>query len=267
VRPTPIDTEPGPFSGMADHGRPRYAPVGGPPARAQRNFTDPHSRVMKTRDGFIQGYSGQLAVGRADQIITAYRLTTSGSDQAGLVPLLDATTAALGRKPREASADAGFCRDDNLAALETRRILGYPAPGRGRHGSTDPSGQRRLQPDSRMAKMAAKLKHASRRSRGRSREQTVEPVIGQIKHTRSYRRFLLHGFTKTKHEWALICTAHNLAKLIAARPPSGRLSQRSTRTSLIQPCCSSSPGRHQTQCHPAARLPRRAPRGPLVKSG
>jgi transposase len=210
--PPPEDTEPGPSSGMSDR-----APDGGPPARAQRNFTDPDSRVLKTRDGFVQGYNGQLAVDTAHQIIVAQRLTTNGSDQAGLVPLLEATQAALGRVPREVSADAGFCREANLAALEERKIRGYLAPGRAAHGAPDPSGRRRIKPDSRMAKMAAKLQRAGRRSRYRLRKQTVEPVLGQIKHARGFRQFLLRGFAQVEAEWALVCTAHNLAKLLAAR--------------------------------------------------
>jgi transposase len=213
----PPDAEPGPSSGMTDHGRPARAPDGAPSARAQRNFTDPDSRVLKTRDGFVQGYNGQLAVDGAHQIIVAQRLTANGSDQDGLAPLLDATTAALGRTPREASADAGFCRESNLATLEARGIRGYLAPGRGRHGSADPSGRRQLKPGSRTAAMAARLKRAGRRSRYRLRKQTVEPVIGQIKHARGFRQFLLRGFIKVEAEWALVCTAHNLSKLVAAR--------------------------------------------------
>jgi hypothetical protein len=147
----------------------------------------------------------------------AQRLTTNGSDQDGLVPLLDATTAALGRTPREVSADAGFCREDHLAALAARGIRGYLAPGRASHGSADPSGRRQIKPASRMAEMAAKLKCAGRRSRYRLRKQTVEPVIGQIKHARGFRQFLLRGFAKVEAEWALVCTAHNLTKLLATR--------------------------------------------------
>lgn len=211
------DAEPGPSSGMTDHGRPARAPDGGPPARAQRNFTDPDSRVMKTRDGFVQGYNGQLAVDGAHQIIVARRLTANGSDQDGLVPLLDAATAALGRKPREISADAGFCRERNLEALAARGIRGYLAPGRARHGAANPSGRRRTKPDSLVAKMAARLKRAGRRSRYRLRQQTVEPVIGQIKHARGFRQFLLRGFAKVAAEWTLVCTAHNLTKLVSTR--------------------------------------------------
>jgi hypothetical protein len=68
-----------------------------------------------------------------------------------------------------------------------------------------------------MAAMAAKLKRAGRRARYRLRKQTVEPVIGQIKQARGFRQFLWRGFVKVKAEWALICTAHNLTKLVAAR--------------------------------------------------
>lgn len=211
------DAEPGPSSGMSDHGRPRRAKDGGPPGRAQRNFTDPDSRILKTRNGFIQGDNGQLAVDAGQQIIVAQRLTTNGSDQAGLAPLLDATQAALGRKPREVSADAGFCREANLAALAARGIRGYLAPGRAAHGAPDASGHRRLKPGSRMAAMAARLKRAGRRSRYRLRKQTVEPVIGQIKQARGFRQFLLRGLVKVRDEWALVCTAHNLTKLLAAR--------------------------------------------------
>jgi transposase len=213
----PPHAEPGPSSGMMASGRPRRAPDGGPPAGAQRNFTDPDSRVLKTKDGFVQGYNGQLAVDTAHQIIVAQRLTTNGSDQDGLVPLLNATTAALGRTPREVSADAGFGREDNLEALAARGIRGYLAPGRASHGSADPSGQRQIKPASRMAEMAAKLKRAGRRSRYRLRHQTVEPVIGPIKQARGFRQFLLRGVIKVKAEWALVCTAHNLIKLLAAR--------------------------------------------------
>jgi transposase len=219
AQPPPVDAEPGPSSGMTDHGRPRRAPDGGPPAQAQRNFTDPDSRVLKTRDGFVQGYNGQLAVDAAHQIIVAQRLTTNGGDQAGLVPLLDATQAALGRTPREVSADAGFCRESNLAALAARRIRGYLAPGRACHGSADPRGQRAIKPGSRMATMAARLKRAGWRARYRLRKQTVEPVLGQIKQARGFRQFLLRGFAKVQAEWALICTAHNLTKLLATRAP------------------------------------------------
>ena len=89
--------------------------------------------------------------------------------------------------------------------------------GRASHGRADPSGQRQLKPGSRMAQMAARLERAGRRSRYRLRKQTVEPVIGQIKQARGFRQFLLRGVIKVKAEWALVCTAHNLIKLLPTR--------------------------------------------------
>jgi transposase len=103
-----------------------------PDAKAQKNFTDPESRIMKSKDGFIQAYNAQIAVDADAQIIVAQYVTCSGSDSGQLVPLIDAVEANLGRKPREVSADNGYCSDGNLAALEERGIDGYLATGRAR---------------------------------------------------------------------------------------------------------------------------------------
>ena len=84
-------------------------PADVPADKAQRNFTDPESRILKTKDGFIQGYNAQAAVDAKRQIIVAHALTDSTSDQGQLEPLIDAIEANLGRRPREISADAGYC--------------------------------------------------------------------------------------------------------------------------------------------------------------
>ncbi|SNS43284.1 Transposase, partial [Tistlia consotensis] len=213
----PPEDEPGPSSGMAETGRPKRAADGGPPDKAQRNFTDPDSRILKTREGFVQGYNGQIAVDGHRQVIVAQRLTTNAADYAGLVPLVDQAQRLCRRKPRAISADAGFCNEDNLAALAERGIQGYLMPGRARHGRAGDTGARRIAPGSRMAAMDAKLRRAGPRSRYRLRKQVVEPVFGQIKAARGFRQFLLRGYAKVRHEWALVCTVHNLAKLLIAR--------------------------------------------------
>jgi len=189
-----------------------------PADKAQRNFTDPDSRIMKTKDGFIQGYNGQAAVDAQAQIIVACDLTNSGSDQAQLVPLIDAVEAAAGARPGEASADAGYCSEANIAGLLARGIAAYIATGRQKHGSAAAVDQRKRRPGSLVAAMAIKLKRAGRRSRYRLRKQVVEPVFGQIKHARGFRQFLLHGLDNVRHEWRLVCLAHNLCKLAAAAP-------------------------------------------------
>jgi len=214
--PPPGGDGPGPSTGMMDHGKPKRAADGGPPPAAQRNFTDPDSRIQPTRDGMIQGYNAQIAVDGANQIILAHRLQTNPADRGALVPLVDGILATLGRKPREVSADAGYCDDANLAFLAERRIAAYLAPGRARHGEADPAGRRRMRPRSRVAGMADKLRRAGRRSRYRLRKQIVEPVFGQIKAARGFRQFLLRGLNKVSREWAMICTAHNLLKLANA---------------------------------------------------
>lgn len=188
-----------------------------PKDRAQRNFTDPDSRVLLTKDGFIQGYNAQAAVDAQAQIIVAHGLTNAMSDQAQLAPLLDRIKTNFKQNPDEVSADAGYCSEANLKTLKRRRIAAYIAPGRQRHDALNAAGGRRHRPGSLVAKMAAKLKRAGRRSRYRLRKQVVEPVFGQIKHARGFRQFLLRGLEKVRCEWSIICTAHNLAKLANAR--------------------------------------------------
>ena len=191
-------------------------PTALPADKAQRNFTDPDSRIMKTKDGFIQGYNGQAAVDGHHQIIVAQSLSNNGSDQAQLAPMLSAIKSNMGQNPVEFSADAGYCSAANLRTLARRRIAGYIATGRQRHGTSAAVGKRAPRRGSLLAKMATKLKRAGRRSRYRLRKQIVEPVFGQIKQARGFRQFLLRGIEKVRAEWALICTAHNLTKLAGA---------------------------------------------------
>lgn len=214
--PDPDDDGPGPSSGMTGRTTPPpRGPDGGPPDRAQRNFTDPDSRIQPAKPGVIAGYNAQIAVDGEHQIIIAQRLQTSPADARSLKPLLTAVRAALRANPEEVSADAGYCSEANLAHLARRRINGFIATGRPRHDNPS-SGGKRWRPGSRVAAMATKLKRAGRRSRYRLRKQIVEPVFGQIKHARGFRQFLLRGLDNVRGEWAMICTAHNLLKLAPA---------------------------------------------------
>lgn len=210
------DDGPGPSTGMMKGGRPQRGRDGGPPDRAQRNFTDPDSRIQSTRDGFVQGYNAQIAVDGEHQIIVAQYLQTNAADRGALKPLLANLRRDLHANPEELSADAAYCDDDNLAHLARRRINAYLAPGRKRHDAADQAGQRRTRKGSRVEAMALKLRRAGHRSRYRLRKQIVEPVFGQIKHARGFRQFLLRGLDKVRGEWAMICTAHNLFKLARA---------------------------------------------------
>jgi transposase len=193
-------------------GRKPQHPPGQPKPQAQRNFTDPDSCIMVGKDGFIQAYNAQIAVDAEAQIILAHRLARTPSDQAAVVPLVDAVKAHTDAKPREVAADAGFCSEATLAAMAERRIKTYFATGRAK----DPAGGEAQRRGPLVAAMRDKLRRAGHRSRYRLRKQGVEPVFGQIKQARGFRQFLLRGIERASHEWALICTAHNLAKLCRA---------------------------------------------------
>jgi transposase len=199
-------------AGRKRPGRPGKPPNVEPAAKAQRNFTDPQSRILVTRDGFIQGYNAQAAVDGAAQVIVAQTLTASQSDQHQLVVLVDGIKTNLGRRPKHASADSGYCSEANLTALDRRGIEAYIAVARAKH----PAEAKRKIVGPRMQAMRDKLKRAGRRSRYRLRKQIVEPVFGQIKAARGFRQLLLRGIEKVAAEWAMICTAHNLLKLAKA---------------------------------------------------
>lgn len=193
---------------MQEKGRPKRTEDGGPPDKAQRNFTDPDCRILPTKEGFVAGYNGQIAVDHAHQVIVAQRLATNPADYSALIPLVDQARANLGRKPKEVSGDSGFATEANIAGMIERGIEAYLPPAR--------RGARPLKTKPLMSAMAQKLKRAGHRSRYRLRKHTVEPVFGQIKQARGFRQLLLRGRDKARGEWALICTAHNLLKLAGA---------------------------------------------------
>ena len=188
-----------------------------PPDKAQRNFTDPESRIMKTANGFEQAYNAQAVVDADSQVIVAESLTNAGNDKQQVVPLAELIARNLGRVPKELSADNGYCAEENLEELERLGIRGYLATGRQKHGTKSATGKRSAAPGSRVEAMSRRLKRGGHRSRYRLRKQTVEPVFGQIKGARGFRQFHLRGLAQVAEEWRLICTAHNLLKLAGAR--------------------------------------------------
>ena len=136
-------------------GRPRKLPPGVPEDRTQRNFTDPDSRIMKAAKGFEQCYNAQAAVDTANQVIVGHTLTQSATDHHQLVPLLDQVQAQAGQLPREVSADANYCSEDNLEELEQRQVRGYIAVGKQRHGDSAPAAFQPTKPGTRRHARAA----------------------------------------------------------------------------------------------------------------
>jgi transposase len=214
-------------------GRKAAPPSTEPDAKAQKNFTDPESRIMKSKDGFVQAYNAQAAVDAEAQIIVAHDVTQSAGDCGQLIPMTDAIENNLGRKPEQLSADAGYCSEANLEALKNRNIDAYVATGRARDAVAGPvtceATAAQLSPEpagepTRVEAMRAKIKAGGHASPYRLRKQLPEPVFGQIKQARGFRQFLLRGFEKVRAEWAIVCTVHNLVKLAQRRSLSEALS-------------------------------------------
>lgn len=188
-----------------------------PQPKAQRNFTDPQSRIMhKSGKEYVQAYNAQAAVDSEAQVIVAQSLSNCPNDVQQLAPMLKQVKANTGRQAQEFSADAGYCSEGNLAVIARHRVDGYIATGRQRHHEASATGRRRVTEGTRVAAMRIKLARGGRRSRYRLRKSIVEPVFGQIKQARGFRQFLMRGMEKVQGEWSLICTVHNLLKLAKA---------------------------------------------------
>jgi transposase len=187
--------------------RPFARDFGVPPDKAQDNFTDPESRIMKTSAGYDQCYNGQIAVDEASQMIVATGLTNCAADNGALLPLVDRVQATLGHDPAAVLADAGYKGEASFQTLETRQIVAYISLGR--EGKTSPA------PNPAQAatqRMAERLTSEGGRARYRRRKAIVEPVIGWIKAVLGFRRFSLRGEAKARGEWNVVCLALNLKR-------------------------------------------------------
>ncbi len=189
-----------------------------PDSKAQRNFTDPESRIMKdgASKSFEQAYNCQAAVDEESQIIVATNVTQQANDKQQLEPLVEEIKKNTDDKtPKKISADNGYFSEPNVQCLEDEGIDGYIATGRQKHSEVaEPTGRGRIAKDAtKQERMARKLRTKKGRETYSKRKQIVEPVFGQIKETRGFRRFLLRGLENVSGEWDLICLTHNLLKL------------------------------------------------------
>jgi len=185
-----------------------------PNPKAQRNFTDPESSIMKGRDGFIQGYNCQAAVDGSSQVIIANDVSAVASDGDQVEPMVVEILENLGELPQVATLDAGFFSEANIEGLKGLGVDPYIPPDRQNHGELHPPPRRGPMPKKSTAKerMRRKLRTRAGRRIYARRKAIVEPVFGQIK-GRGYRQFLLRGERRVKGEWSLICLSHNLWKL------------------------------------------------------
>jgi transposase len=185
-----------------------------PAPKAQYNFTDPESRIMKGSEGFVQAYNTQVAVEPIFQLIVGQTVTPAANDKQQLVPMIEKIEEQSGQKPQEVLTDSGYCSEDNLRYLGKRKITGWVATEKRKHGEARRPCPRGPLPSEagEVERMKRKLQTQAGATVYATRKFVVEPVFGQIKQARGFRQFLLRGLQKVRGEWALICLTHNLLK-------------------------------------------------------
>ena len=188
-----------------------------PDNTAQRNFTDPESRIMPdgaNKGSFVQGYNAQIAVDSASQVIVAAEVTQETNDKKQLLPMIALIAANLEQKPEKVSADTGYFSEANVTDASVKDVDLYIATGRDKHGEVVKMTGDPPPPDaSPKEAMREKLRTEAGRAVYKMRKAIVEPVFGQIKEQRGFRRFSLRGKENVSREWQLVCAVSNLLKL------------------------------------------------------
>jgi transposase len=194
-----------------------------PEDKDQYNFTDPESRILKSGDGFVQGFNAQAAVEPKLLLIVGQSVTEATNDKKQLKPMVELIEQQSGQRPEAILADNGYCSEENLAHLEStdlpeRKIEGFIATGKQKHGEHRLPAKRGPLPKgaTKVERMKRKLQTKAGKAVYAARKCVVEPVFGQIKQARGFRQFLLRGKKKVKGEWALVCLTHNILRLFAA---------------------------------------------------
>ena len=188
-----------------------------PDDTAQRNFVDPESRIMPdggNKGSFVQGYNAQIAVDSESQVIVAAEVTQETNDKKQLLPMIAQIVTNLDQKPEKISADTGYFSEANVTDESVKDVDLYVATDRDKHGSSEAAS---CEPPPLGASpeqtMRSKLRTESGRAVYKMRKAIVEPVFGQIKELRGFRRFSLRGKQNVRREWRLVCAVSNLLKL------------------------------------------------------
>jgi transposase len=196
-----------------------------PSDKAQSNFTDAELHIMRTNNkGWDYCGNAQARVDETCQIILSCDVTDASNDKQQAEPMAQATLATLSQagmeRPRDdtgaaqaiaATLDSGYDSEAAVAALETMGFDPYIATGRQCHHSSE--AQVPEEPATAQARMAAKVRTPPGKALYARRKVIVEPVFGQIKEVRGFRRFLLRGLNNIRGEWRLVCLTHNLLKI------------------------------------------------------
>lgn len=210
-------------TGRKKRGRKPNEPTPEPEAETKANPTDPDSRIMKTRRGYVQGYNGQAVVTER-QIIVAAELTTQENDVNQLHPMVERAQeniSALELKYqalKSVLADAGYCSEANIEKIDPvgpEHLIATRKDWKQRQALAEsPPPRGRIPHDlSKRDRMERKLLTQRGRALYKKRGQIVEPVFGQIKAGRGITTLMRRGFEACAQEWKLICATHNLLKL------------------------------------------------------
>lgn len=192
-----------------------------PESKAQRNFTDPDSRIMKTNHGFDYAYNGQAIVDDTHQVIVATDLSVQATDVQQLIPMHETMTGQLAEAgitdhPAVFLADAGYCSTTNLTTAEGLPETVLVATGRERSSETFTGPDMPVPDDATVReKMAHRLRQPDGHAHYARRKAIVEPVFGQMKTRQGAGQFRLRGLAAVKCEWVLHAVCHNLRKLRA----------------------------------------------------
>jgi hypothetical protein len=188
-----------------------------PRPTAQYNFTDPESRIMVdgATKSFIQAYNAQAAVDADAQIVVACGLTQHAIDVQELRPMLERVHANTGRRPVVVTADAGYFSAANVTDIAATGSDLYVPPDKATHDAPLGTATNRRRTPVAEA-MREKLRQPAAQEIYARRKAIVEPVFGQTKETRGFRRFSFRGHRKVSAERTLICLTHNLLKLFRA---------------------------------------------------
>ncbi len=195
-----------------------------PKPKAQYNFTDPESKIMKVSNkGFDQCGNAQ-AVANGEQVIIAADVTPQANDKRQVVPMVEQSkknlqAAGVDEKIGAFDADTGYFSEENVSYMEGERIDGHIATERLKHHEKIPLVPKGRPPNDLTTKqrMARKLRTKRGRETYAKRKGMIEPIFGQIKQARGFRQFLLRGMDQMRGEWRLVCMTHNLLKLFRSQ--------------------------------------------------
>jgi transposase len=214
-----LDDDDSPPPPAVDADLPRHRPPatksGAPKPKAQRNFTDPESRIMFRDGAFLQGYNGQIAVDESHQIIVAAALSNQSPDAEYFQPMLNRVVENCGAAPEKVTADSGYFSSGNVHHAEHLGVEPFIAVNRhrrdGKPGDDEPhlESYRTEERDQMRTLLDSERGHAAYARR----KATVEPVFGQIKSARGFRQMSFRGVIKNRLEWLFVAATHNLRKL------------------------------------------------------